>query len=129
MQDFLFVKDGVDYFQVFLPEVLYIESKDKYINLVTAKKEYLIRQSLNAIEKELPVILFCRVHRSYIISFYHTKRFNGSFAMIGDKKIPVGKEYREAMLEKVQALAKELKYFSFLSHDNFSILLKNIRFN
>lgn len=129
MNDFLFVKDKSDYVQIFFSEILYIESKDKYANLVTAKKRYLVPLTLNNMEKLLFNKLFCRVHRSYIISLYHTQRFNHFYASVGDKKIPISRQYRGALQERVIVLTNELKRSADFDNDDLLTIFKNIKPN
>jgi hypothetical protein len=101
MHDFLYVKDGWSYIQVFFSEILYIEANDKYSSLVTNTKKHLILQPLNNIEKSLPSNLFCRVHRSYIVSLLHTKCFDNNTVSVGDRTLPIGKLYKGALPGRV----------------------------
>lgn len=51
-----------------LAEVLCIQADAKYSKLVTAKKEYLIRQSLTELEQQLDPEMFWRIHRSTLLN-------------------------------------------------------------
>ena len=50
-----------------IEEVLYLRAELKYITVRTAEREYLIEESLNALEKEF-VTRFVRIHRNTLIA-------------------------------------------------------------
>lgn len=89
------------------PEMVnWIEADDKYIRLHTAEKKYLIRQTLNAIEAELDLHVFARVHRSYIVNLTRISElhpmFNGEYVLILDDgtKITLSRNYRDRFFDK-----------------------------
>lgn len=107
MQDFFYVKNGGKYSQVFFSDILYIESKDKYATLITSREKILILQPLHTFEKVLPSKLFCRIHRSFIVSLAHTKWFDHNIAFVGNRKLPIGKHYREVLSSRVLTFSSE----------------------
>ena len=54
-----------------IEDVLYFEATDKYINVATADKSYLIRVSLRELLPQLDPSNFWQVHRSYIVNTRH----------------------------------------------------------
>ena len=50
-----------------IEQVLFLRAEFKYITVRTAEREYLIEESLNALEKEFPN-LFIRIHRNCLIA-------------------------------------------------------------
>jgi two-component system response regulator AlgR len=50
-----------------IEEVLYLRAESKYVTVRTADREYLIEESLNALEKEF-VTRFVRIHRNTLIA-------------------------------------------------------------
>lgn len=50
-----------------IAEVLYFEAADKYIRVVTAEREYLIRLSLRQLLPQLDTQLFWQVHRGTVV--------------------------------------------------------------
>jgi len=50
-----------------IAEVLYFEAADKYVRLVTAEREHLIRISLRELQQQLDPECFWQVHRSTIV--------------------------------------------------------------
>ena len=125
MKEFLFFKAGKDYFKLRLSEILFIQAEKKHTHFVTATKSYATAYSIGYIEKLLPQNLFCRVHRSYIISLLHTERFNNELAYIDKKKIPIGREYKNLLKNAVLMLSCEEKPIT-LDDGDVNKLLENI---
>jgi DNA-binding LytR/AlgR family response regulator len=48
-------------------EVLYFEAADKYVRVITASKEYLIRTPIKDLLPQLDPVLFWQIHRSTIV--------------------------------------------------------------
>jgi DNA-binding LytR/AlgR family response regulator len=48
-------------------QVLYFEAADKYVRVVTADKEYLIRLSLRELLPQLDTGLYWQIHRSLVV--------------------------------------------------------------
>lgn len=129
MHDFIFIKSGAYYIQVLFSDILYFESKDKYTYLITGRNKYLILQSLNSVERILPSHLFCRIHRSYIVSFLHIKQFNNNTVFISDKKLTIGKQYRGILQSRVLTFSNKPKQHIILSDYDLLKIFKKINLN
>ena len=88
-------------YKVFLDEILYIEGLKEYVSYYTKEKRIIVLQSLKHIEAQLPSDKFIRVHRSYIVPIDRIKSLDGNQVQIGDKLIPIGRSYKEAVLKRV----------------------------
>src|SRR5260221_9953335 len=108
MHDFFFIKLEKIYFKLKFSEILYIRAEKKYVHIVTATKSHLLLTSISQIEKLLPQHLFCRIHRSLIISFEHTNKFNCGFAYTGNKKIPISEQYKNVLKSSLIILTGEM---------------------
>jgi len=75
-------------------EILYIESQLEYIKIVTTKKVYFSKMSTNEIEELLPVDLFKRIHRSYIVSINKIESYTAEIVEISGVSIPIGRSYK-----------------------------------
>ena len=51
-----------------LPEVLYLEAADKYVRVLTAKREYLIRTPLKELLPQLDPAQFWQIHRGTVVN-------------------------------------------------------------
>ena len=101
MQEFLFFKIEKAYVRLWFSEILYIQAENKYVTIFTSQRSYLTLSSMNHIEKMLPPELFCRVHRSYIVSLEHICRFDNELVYIGDQKIPLAEQYKNILKNSV----------------------------
>ncbi len=87
-------------------DVLYVEASSNYTKLHTAQKTYLTQVSISRWEKELPDHLFCKVHRSFIISVAHLQCFDKDSIYLGEVVIPFVNRYRLTLLEKIKVIHK-----------------------
>jgi len=53
-----------------LPEVLYLEAADKYVRVLTAEREYLIRTPLKELLLQLDPARFWQIHRGTVVNHY-----------------------------------------------------------
>jgi two-component system LytT family response regulator len=103
-QRFLFIKIDGEYLKVCYPDIIYVEAVNKYVRIVTRSKLYLVSSTMHDIENILPHDIFCRIHRSYIISLEHTEKFDHDILYIDKKQLPIGKQYKNSLCSKVTTL-------------------------
>lgn len=83
-------------------DILYFESFDRKVSVVTADKPYTYYDTLQKIEATLPAH-FCRIHKSYIVNLRQIKEFRGSLVvMTNDAELSIGQTYRQAFKEHYQ---------------------------
>ena len=68
--DVLLKEEGARKF-VPIAEIKYIKSDKDYTYLKTNSRNWFIRRSLSSWEEQLPVTLFLRIHRSYLVNVNH----------------------------------------------------------
>lgn len=101
IKDSFFVKDKSLYYKVKFEEVLFIKSEHVYVELYTTTgKKYLIRSTMNDFVKSLPTYFF-RTHRSYTVNLNHLEAINSRYVLIREEEIPIGKNYREELMQQV----------------------------
>lgn len=93
-KDFIFLNVQKKKVKILFSEIIYIESQREYIKIVTTKKEYTSKISTHEIESLLPVNLFRRVHRSFIISIPRIESYTSEIVEVGGVSIPIGRDYR-----------------------------------
>lgn len=98
-EDFVFMKDGNTLIKVNFIDITYIEADRDYSNLYRGKNKTLISSHLKEIEAMLPKNQFLRVHRSFIVSKNAIVAIRGNSINIGDKELPIGSNYKSAVLE------------------------------
>ena len=83
--------------RILFSDILYIESQREYVKVVTTKKEYLSKISTHEIEALLPISLFKRIHRSFIVSLNKIESYTAEEVEVGGVAIPVGRDYRHVL--------------------------------
>lgn len=93
-KDHLFMSVQNKKIKILYSEILYIESQQEYIKIVTTKKEYYSKLTTNEMESLLPANLFKRIHRSYIVSLKKIDSYTSEMVEVNNISIPIGRSYR-----------------------------------
>ncbi|WP_370086514.1 LytR/AlgR family response regulator transcription factor [Ekhidna sp.] len=93
------VKDGGLSVKLNAEEILYIKSDNNYLELITIKKKYVLRKSLEKFLKENENLNLLRIHRSYVVNIQRIDAINGQFVIVGNDKCPLSRSYKEEVLE------------------------------
>lgn len=98
VNEYLFLKVAHQLQRIALSDILYIQGLKDYVKvyLNSDPKPVLSLTSLKALEEKLPSRRFMRIHRSFIISLDQINAVSRNTVQIGDKKIPVSDQYKEA---------------------------------
>lgn len=106
----IFIKKGSLLVKLKFRDIVYIEALENYVTLATSEEKFTIHFTMKAIENQLPSGLFIRVHRSYIVNktMIQTIRENSLDLIVGgtEKSIPVGKSFRDILLNDINVMAK-----------------------
>ena len=100
-----FVKIGNKLVKIKPEEVRWIEvSGNRYCKIVTDQREAHIRATLNEVQEKLAPSPFVRVHRSYLINPEYLTAIHeaNQTLMIEEQEIPLGKTYKEALLDRLR---------------------------
>ena len=95
------VNVGQRYFFVPVSEALYLAAADKYVEVHTREKTFLIRATLQGLEQQLDSEHFARIHRSYILNLNHLRemhpRSHGDYTAVLDngEKLVISRRYRD----------------------------------
>jgi DNA-binding LytR/AlgR family response regulator len=100
---FVYLKVDRDMKKVYINDIAYIESWKDYVKVFFAGgKNYLVKQSITAMEHLLSEHKFIRVHRSYMVSLDKISGYNGISVQMGEQEIPIGRLYKLAVMERLQ---------------------------
>ena len=100
------VKENGHQRMISLADILYIESKDHYLDIVTFNKTYHILGTMESFEKKLPEE-FVRCHRGFIVNMTYILELKASALILKNNiTVPVGRRYRQLLKES---------YLSYLS--------------
>lgn len=91
--DFIVFESRKQIYKFTLSDILFLVSKDNYIEIHTHKSKTLIRLTLKEAELKLPTIDFIRVHRSFIVAYRHIDTIERHSLVMGKKRIPVSETY------------------------------------
>jgi len=97
IKDFIFLNVQKKKVKILFSEILYIESQQEYIKIITTKNEYISKMSTHEIEALLPANLFIRIHRSFIISISKIESYTAEIVEINGVSIPIGRGYKDIM--------------------------------
>lgn len=104
-EDFIFVKADKKLVKVNFDDIIYIEGLKDYVIIRMNDQRIITLQTMKSLEKKLPSHLFQRIHRSYIIGLNKIEAIVGNMVEVTEKgkekHLPIGKNYREALLDIV----------------------------
>ena len=100
---FVYLKVDRDMKKVFVNDIVYIESLKDYVKLFLANnKNFLVKQSISAMENLLSEHKFLRIHRSYMVSLNKISGYNGVSVQLDTTEIPIGRLYKQSVMERLQ---------------------------
>lgn len=104
----LFVKANYKVIRINLPDIKYIEGMSEYLRIFIEgeDKPIMTLLSMKKIEERLPINMFMRVHRSYIINLQKISEVS-RLRIVFDKNvyIPVGENYKEKFQEYIDKMS------------------------
>lgn len=87
-----------------ISDIIYMESMDKNIRIVTSKSEYITRYNISDYEEELKNSGFLRIHRGYLISLSKVKKIvKNDVVMDGDISLPVSRSNIKVLKDALYA--------------------------
>ena len=103
--EFFFVKADKKLVKVKYDEILYIEGLKDYVIIRLEQGRVVTLQTMKSLEEKLPLSRFKRIHRSYIVSIDKIHAVDGTSVDVFEKgqikQLPIGKNYRDEILEIV----------------------------
>ena len=99
---FIFVKSGVNRIKLQFDEVTHIQGLKDYAIIHTAKEKIVIKGSIKMVQEMLPLSLFIRVHKSFLVLRKAIKRIERNRIVIGGHQIPIGRNYREDVAKRIR---------------------------
>jgi two-component system LytT family response regulator len=95
---FLFFKTANRQQKINLDEIDYIEGARDYRKIHYAGETLLTLETFGELEERLPVSLFCRVHKSFMIPVSKIAALETERVLVGKNWIPVSDTYRNKLL-------------------------------
>lgn len=101
-EPFIYVKENKRVLKIHLHEILYMEGLSEYVQIYTEDKKIVTKNSMTNMQSKLPDSEFMRIHKSYIVSMSKIQAFTTSTVEVPGKKLPIGRSYKNAVLEALQ---------------------------
>jgi DNA-binding LytR/AlgR family response regulator len=99
---FVYLKVDKNMQKIFLNDIIYIESWKDYVKVFLCNAHtVLVKQSISSMENMLSEHKFLRVHRSYMVSMEKISGYNGVSVKINATEIPIGRLYKQTVLEQI----------------------------
>jgi len=124
MQPFLFLRHNGKFMKLHFHEIIFAESCKNYVKIVTTGQTWLALLPMKQLEEHLPPGLFCRVHRSYIVSLEHMMAFDHATVYMKDVLIPVGDQYKNRLQGSVTILSGESRAKMAVSESGIECLME-----
>ncbi|MEY4927435.1 MAG: hypothetical protein RI894_1871 [Bacteroidota bacterium] len=100
-EDFIFVKADKKLVKITFDDILFVEGLKDYVIIRTTQGRVITLQTMKSLEEKLPSDRFRRIHRSYIVAMQRIDAIDSSMVEIAKQIIPIGKNYRDEILEIV----------------------------
>ena len=93
--------------QVPIDDLVYIESLDDYVKVVTSGDELNAREKISKLHSQLPD-QFIRIHRSFVINKEKVQSYSKTQVSIHNITLPIGRTYKKEVMELLEALQVKL---------------------
>jgi len=97
IDDFIFVKSGVQRIKLQFSEVSHIQGLKDYAIIHTPAKKIMLKGSIKAMQDLFPADRFLRVHKSFIINLQKVQQLDRNSIFLNGQQVPIGRNFREAL--------------------------------
>ena len=96
---YIFLRDGHRFIKLLFEHIVYLESRDNYVEIhTTDKKKVITRNTLSDFLADLPSGKFYRTHRSYAINTDLIDNIENTDVVVAGLKVPMSNTYRDGLL-------------------------------
>lgn len=99
--DYFYVKADNKLVKIAYQDVLFVEALQNYVVIHTPDRKYMTYLTFRSVEEYLPTSLFCKVHKSYIVSMAKIDSIEGNDIKIGAHHIPISRNLREEVMDRL----------------------------
>lgn len=100
---FIYVNEEKNIHKIYLKDILFIESYREYIKIHTEQKTVSTKVQISKIAEKLPDEKFMRIHKSFIVPIEKISSFNARSVNIGKTELPIGRTYKERVIDKLKS--------------------------
>jgi len=92
-----FIKTSEGLIKINLQTIRFVEAYDNYIKIHTPETMHITKCTLRDFYEKTNAPHLVQIHRSYIVNIHKLDAIFGNMAVLGHKKLPIGKTYREQL--------------------------------
>lgn len=104
VDDHIFIRQDQKLLKLSFKEMLYVEGLQNYVRIHLAQQNFIAGYTMKVFEEMLPVQLFLRIHRSYIVYLPAIKAIKGNMVELATISLPIGLSYREQLLNVIKKM-------------------------
>lgn len=94
--NFCYVKEGNTFYRLEYRQILYVESRENYLKIVSESKSTLVvRATMKEFQEILASENFLRISRSHIIHLDHIEKINTTHVSVNGISLAIGKTYKD----------------------------------
>jgi DNA-binding LytR/AlgR family response regulator len=102
IQDHIMLKVDKKLYRTPYEDILFLEAFGDYAKVHLDNQVLVITSTMKKMEAELPIPLFIRVHKSFIVNTSKVAFIEGNQISIGNQMVPIGLRYRENVLQRLR---------------------------
>jgi len=99
--DHFFIKCDNQIEKVFYDELIYAEAMMNYVMLHTHSRKMMVYITIRRLEEQLPMDIFIKVHKSFIVNRNKVKSIEGNTLNIENVKIAISQNLREKVISEI----------------------------
>ncbi len=101
-----FIRKNQKIFNVDFEDIFYIKSDGRYCRIHTENEMYLIRSSMKELTDRLPIDVFVKCHRSYLVNMVKIKSVDlvNDLVILKEMHVPLSRREKDNLLEKLNFL-------------------------
>jgi DNA-binding LytR/AlgR family response regulator len=99
--DHFFIKCNNQIEKVFYHDLIYAEAMMNYVMLYTSSKKMMVYVTFKSLGEQLPVDIFIKVHKSFIVNINKIKSIEGNTLDTGIEKIAISQSLREKVVNQI----------------------------
>jgi two-component system, LytTR family, response regulator len=97
--DFVYIKADRKFFKIYFKDILYIEGLKDYVIIYTSDNKIITSMNVKTIAAQLPVSIFARVSKSYIVNVLHITSFDNELIYIHNNEVPLGQSFKDDFIK------------------------------
>jgi DNA-binding LytR/AlgR family response regulator len=101
VNDHFFIKCDSQIEKIFYNDLVYAEAMMNYVMLHTSTKKLMVYITIKSLEEQLPIDIFIKVHKSFIVNINKIKSIEGNILDIGSEKISISQNLREKVINEI----------------------------